>query len=318
VDNPLVTVIMAVYNGQRFLRPAIDSVVGQTFRDLELIVINDGSTDGTRGILESYDDPRMTAVHQDNMGQTAARNKGLALARGKYIAIQDADDISLQDRLAKQVAFLDSNGDCGLLGSWAYVISGDEEIIGTVRPRTSHRGIVASLAFGNQFIHSSVMFRDRCVQTLGNYDETALYAEDYEFALRISSRYRLANLPEYLVKWRLNAYTGIYCNERAEEKRYARQVRRKYWPLLLRSSTLAPTTKVLIPLSLPFTYLRYFFYRDITHTTLFRNAKRLAYLKAARSGKKATFISKATLLLRLPFMNMARYIRRHLMRKEDS
>ncbi|HKQ33129.1 MAG TPA: glycosyltransferase family A protein, partial [Thermodesulfobacteriota bacterium] len=117
--TPKVTVLMTVYNGEKFLNEAIDGILNQTFRDFEFLIINDGSTDGSREIIKSYKDPRINLVdNESNIGLTASLNRGLSLAGGEYIARQDADDISLPERLEKQISILERNPDIALLGSW--------------------------------------------------------------------------------------------------------------------------------------------------------------------------------------------------------
>ncbi|MBU2649616.1 MAG: glycosyltransferase family 2 protein, partial [Bacteroidetes bacterium] len=112
---PLVSVIMPVYNGEKYLRPAIESILGQTFRDYEFILINDGSKDKTQEIIESYSDPRIVAVKQENMGVARSLNKGLAMARGKYLRRHDADDVSLPGHLQSQVDFMESHPEFSLV-----------------------------------------------------------------------------------------------------------------------------------------------------------------------------------------------------------
>jgi len=120
---PTVSVIMSAFNAEAFLREAIDSVLAQTFHDFELIVIDDGSADRTLELLAEYSDPRIRIIHnQSNLGAGAARNRGLRLARGKYIAVQDADDASVPDRLAQQVAYLEARPEVGLIGSTAFFV----------------------------------------------------------------------------------------------------------------------------------------------------------------------------------------------------
>jgi len=115
---PLVSVVMAVYNGEPYLQYALDSILGQTFRDFELIVIDDASTDRTDEILSGYDDPRIIIIsNETNLGQTVSLNKGITIASGKYIARHDADDISHLDRFQSQVDFLNQNPRIGLLGT---------------------------------------------------------------------------------------------------------------------------------------------------------------------------------------------------------
>src|SRR5688500_3733490 len=121
-----VSVIMPVYNGERFLRDAVDSILRQTYRNFELIVVDDGSTDGTSQVLDRYQDQdRRVRVHRHerNGGIVAARNQGCRLAQGRFIAVMDADDISIPERLARQIAFLEANPDIVAVGGWVCTIS---------------------------------------------------------------------------------------------------------------------------------------------------------------------------------------------------
>src|SRR5581483_9504087 len=119
MSKPIVTVLMSVYNGERYLREAIESILVQTWQDFELVCINDGSTDQSREIVLSFNDPRIRLVdNEQNLGLAKSLNKGLMLARGNLIARQDADDISEPDRLLKQVAFLEQWSEIVLVGSW--------------------------------------------------------------------------------------------------------------------------------------------------------------------------------------------------------
>ncbi len=109
MNNPKITVLMSVYNGEKYLRNAVGSILNQTITDFEFIIINDGSTDGSREILESYNDDRIVLINQNNTGLTKALNKGLSLARGEYVARIDADDSANPARLEKQLIFLRNN-----------------------------------------------------------------------------------------------------------------------------------------------------------------------------------------------------------------
>ena len=203
--TPKISVILPAYNAERFLSQAIDSILHQTYQDFELFVIDDGSTDKTRNLIEEYAqiDSRVTLVcNENNLGLIKTLNKGLSLARGKYIARMDADDISLPERFQRQVAFLDENHDVGLLGTMFYVI----DVEGNVKyahyhPTTDHL-IRWRLLFGNAFCHSSVMMRRNCVKTVGEYG-TFLHVEDLEFWSRMIEHTKAMNLPEPLVKWRM-------------------------------------------------------------------------------------------------------------------
>ncbi|HAS7841575.1 TPA: glycosyltransferase family 2 protein, partial [Vibrio cholerae] len=123
MSSPKISVVMSVYNGEKYLGEAIDSILKQTFSDFEFIIINDGSTDKTLEIIKSYmkKDDRIVLVSRENKGLIVSLNEGLDLAKGQYIARMDADDISIKSRFEKQIEFLDSNPDIGVCGTWVEV-----------------------------------------------------------------------------------------------------------------------------------------------------------------------------------------------------
>ena len=150
--DPKVTVLMPIYNGERYLGEAIDSILGQTLRDFELLIIDDGSTDGSRGIIESYSDSRINLVRNDcNLGLVATLNRGLELSRGDYIARMDCDDIALPTRLEKQVQYMDHNPEVGLCGTCYQWF--DEKSTKTVLLAEDDGSIRLTLAFENAFGH---------------------------------------------------------------------------------------------------------------------------------------------------------------------
>ena len=124
MSSPIVSVVMSVLNGERFLREAVESILDQSLREFEFIIINDGSTDFSGSILDSYQhkDPRLRVVHQENMGLVESLNRGCGLARGKYIARMDADDIAIQDRLRWQADFMETHPEVGVVGGAVEVI----------------------------------------------------------------------------------------------------------------------------------------------------------------------------------------------------
>jgi glycosyltransferase involved in cell wall biosynthesis len=196
---------MSVYNGEKYLNEAIDSILAQTFINFNFLIINDGSTDGTDKILQSYNDKRIKIVNNEkNIGLTKSLNKGLKLARGEYIARQDSDDVSMPKRLEKEVSFLDHNKNTTLVGTYYYMINERGKILKIIKPPTRSEEIKIGLLKGNQFGHGSVMFRAECVKEFGYYREELGPVEDYDLWLRISDRYNIANIPEPLYKWRLN------------------------------------------------------------------------------------------------------------------
>jgi glycosyltransferase involved in cell wall biosynthesis len=192
-----------VYNGEPWLGEAVDSVLRQTLVDFELIVVDDGSTDGTLGVLEQRRDSRITVLRQARGGQTAALNRGLRSARAPLLARLDADDVALPDRFARQVTFLSAHPEVGLLGSACREISPAGTVVRTLTPPGDDAAIRRRLIRANPFIHSSVMFRRTVLDVAGPYDESFAVAQDYDLWLRMSRVTRLANIVEPLVLRRL-------------------------------------------------------------------------------------------------------------------
>ena len=203
--NPKVTVLMPAYNGEKYLREAIDSILSQTFRDFEFLIINDGSTDATVEIINSYTDHRVRLVHNDaNLGLIATLNKGLDMARGEFVARQDADDISHPTRLEKQISFMDSHPEVVLLGTQVHYIDQYGKKYNSYGEYKA-RGELAirwQLIFDNPFAHSSVMMRTGIVRDIGGYDEHFLACEDYDLWSRLVYAHSADNLKEALLYYR--------------------------------------------------------------------------------------------------------------------
>ena len=201
---PLVSVVLPVYNGEQYLRDAIDGVLSQSFTDFELIIINDGSTDASGKIASAYPDHRIRYFEHINKGTAATRNRGIQLARGKYIAYLDHDDLCLAGRLQKQVDFLNSNPDVALVGAAA------EIWVGSKRSDRYHRHpididiINFEALFDNRFVNSSVMFHRSVVNKLGGYstDKSRQPPEDYELWSRMIRDHKMVNLPDILTVYR--------------------------------------------------------------------------------------------------------------------
>ncbi|NVM23939.1 MAG: glycosyltransferase, partial [Desulfobacterales bacterium] len=202
--SPKVTVLMSVYNGEKYLREAIDSILNQTFEDYEFLIIDDGSTDGTAAILGSYHDLRMKVVrNEENMGLTKSLNKGLTIAKGGYIARMDADDISLPERLQKQVEYLEVHPEIGVVGTWADYTDEHGVSRGAWRFPTEPALVGWWIILGGFCLaHPSVMMRFDVIKRLGFYDPEAIYAQDCELWTRANSVTRLANIPEVLLRYR--------------------------------------------------------------------------------------------------------------------
>ncbi len=198
---PLVSVLMPAYNGEKYLAEAIDSILTQTFADFEFIIVDDGSTDGSAQIIRDYaqrDERIRFFQHAVNRGQSSALNTGLAEARGEYIAGMDADDISLPERLRKQVDFLNKNPAIGVVATWRRLIDQDAQPLDIVEAPANHVHIVFNLVIGAVNIGGALaMMRRSLLESVGGYDESVL-VRDWELWTRLASRTRFANLPETL------------------------------------------------------------------------------------------------------------------------
>jgi len=191
---------MSVYNGETYLGEAIESILHQEFTDFELVIIDDGSTDASAEIIESYDDPRIRFFENEhNIGLIGSLNRGLGLAWSPYVARMDADDVSLPERLARQVDFLDAHPEIGVLGCAVEVIDGSGNPSHTRRFAAEHRVLRWRLCFGNPIMHPTVIMRREVVNRVGGYSSDMLHAEDYDLWRRLSSVTRLANLQDVLL-----------------------------------------------------------------------------------------------------------------------
>jgi len=232
---------MSVYNGEKYLREAVDSILGQTVRDFELIIVDDGSTDGTWAILQNYNDPRIVLLYnEENVGLTRSLNKGLAVARGEYIARMDADDVSLPKRLEKQVAYLDANPEVGLLGTWIKIIGERGERLSVLRKPIDPLFIKWSLLFDNCLVHSTVVYRRSLVEKLGGYNPIR-YAQDYDLWSRMSLETQIVNLPEVLVRWRSHP-AGISTQKLAQQISFAFEISARNIRCLLSSDNVSAQT----------------------------------------------------------------------------
>ncbi|MCS3700199.1 glycosyltransferase involved in cell wall biosynthesis [Salinibacter ruber] len=203
-SDPLVSVVMSVYNGQPYLKRAVQSILNQTFEDFEFVIINDGSEDNSKEDLERFtkEDERIRLVQQENRGLITSLNRGLDMARGKYIARMDADDISHPERLEKQVDFLDANPKVGIVGTWIEWIRSDGEPTALWRPPTDPDLIAWQLLFNTCVDHPTIVARKSLLEELGGYARWPTHAEDYELWTRAVRETQLANLPDTLLKHR--------------------------------------------------------------------------------------------------------------------
>lgn len=200
---PRLSVVMAVHDSARFLRAAIDSVLSQTVEDLELVVVNDASTDGSRDIAADCGDRRLVLLdNPTRLGLAASLNRGLGAARSDLIARQDADDVSHPRRLERQLAVLRARPELALMGTRARRIDADGAPVGVVDRPLDPGTIRWYHLFSNPFVHSAVMFRRAAVADVGGYDESFTWAQDFELWSRVLHRYPVLNLPDRLVDYR--------------------------------------------------------------------------------------------------------------------
>lgn len=201
-----VLIIMSVYNNERYIREAIDSLQKQTFTDFELWLVNDGSTDGTSLILEEFakKDSRVhIIINEHNLGLTKSLNIALRHAEGIYIARMDADDIALPERFKKQVAFLDAHPEIGMVGTAYEWIDEAGNVLGSRKIVTEPTELQKKLIHKNQFMHGSVMIRKTLIDQACGYDERYRKTQDYDLWLRLSRTCQFANLPEVLMQKRV-------------------------------------------------------------------------------------------------------------------
>jgi glycosyltransferase involved in cell wall biosynthesis len=217
---PLISVCMPVYNAERYVAEAVESILGQTLEDFELVIIDDGSTDGSLGILQGYAerDPRIRLTSRPNKGLSATLRELVEQARGEWIARMDADDIALPQRLERQAAYLREHPDCVIVGTAAQVIDPDGDPVCIWFQDTGHELLDAHNLLGNRgtsLCHPSVMMRRGDVLAVGNYSEQYRIGEDLDLLLKLGERGCLANLPEPLLKYR--AHASSFTRTRSDE-----------------------------------------------------------------------------------------------------
>lgn len=203
MGDPQVTVLMPVYNGEPYLRAAIDSILNQSFTDFEFLIINDGSTDQSLKTIKSCKDRRIRLVNQrSNLGLIETLNRGFAIAKGRLIARMDCDDICMPERLNKQVAFMEEHPGVGVCGTWIEYFMGKELVMNFP---VTHEEIVQAMPYFNPMAHPTLVIRREVLQTQSVlFDAAYPHVEDYELWTRLVQVTRFANLPEVLLKYRIH------------------------------------------------------------------------------------------------------------------
>lgn len=200
----ILSVVIPIYNGAPLVASALESVIAQDIGEMEILAIDDGSTDKSWDVVSTIHDSRIRALRQDNRGLAATLNRGMAIAKARYIARQDQDDLVLPGRFAKQLDFLEANPAVAMVGTWSQIYSGDVPTSRYHRHPASNEALQLALLFDNPFVHSSMMIRSDVLREVGGYceDKCRQPPEDYELWSRIARQHRIANLPLVLTVYR--------------------------------------------------------------------------------------------------------------------
>jgi len=211
----LISVVMPVFNAALHVRDAIESVLSQTYKNFEFIIIDDGSIDQSPEIIQFYAalDGRIRVVSNGKMGLVEALNYGIHISKGQWIARMDADDVCMKNRLQMQIQFIKKNR-LDMCGSWAKKIGSS---VGSIVLPCSHDEIVVDLLFKSSFVHPSVMFKKEVFNSL-KYSNSFRHAEDYYLWIQmVSSGMRLGNIPEYLLQYREHSEQVSITNNIAQQ-----------------------------------------------------------------------------------------------------
>jgi len=210
---------MSVFNGEAFLSEAIESILNQTFRDYEFIMIDDGSTDKTPQILTEYAsrDERIRLHRHENKGRATSLNVGIELSRGPYLARMDADDIALPNRLKDQLEFMERHPEVGVLGGWFDLISTSGRLLKTIRFPSEDSELRSLILVDNPICHPAVVMRKDIALASGGYRKVLLDADDYDLWLRISERSQLANLEKCVLRYRVHYHQVSIRNMRHQK-----------------------------------------------------------------------------------------------------
>lgn len=201
---PKISVIMSVFNGLPYLKEAIQSILSQTYKNFEFIIVDDASTDDSWEYLTSLKNQRIKLIkNKKNLGLAVSLNKALKIAKGEFIARMDADDISLPKRFEKQIEFLEKNPEISLCGTWADLIDSRGHKIGEKRYPTDPKRVKEAITWYTAVIHPTYMGTPNFFKELGGYRNDFDFAEDYDLLSRAKNRFKIANIPQKLLLWRL-------------------------------------------------------------------------------------------------------------------
>ncbi len=254
---PMVSVVMSVYNEEEHVSQAMESILNQTLNDFEFIIVNDGSVDRTYEIIKRYveKDKRIKVInHEKREGQAKSLNDGIKIAKGRYIARMDADDISLPERLEKQVKFMGYHPEVGVLGTYYKEIDNSGKILPRKQNPSTWEQIKKALFYYNPVCHPSVMMRKELILEVGGYDEKFSIGQDYDLFSRLVSKTKIENLPEFLIIHRFpeeifdswKSKRGIIAAIRIK----LGLIRRKIYPLYYMIFLIKPILELLIQVRL--------------------------------------------------------------------
>ncbi|MBI5324347.1 MAG: glycosyltransferase [Ignavibacteriae bacterium] len=203
--SPRISVLMSVFNGEKYLTEAIQSILEQSFSDFEFIIVDDGSTDSSREIINSFNDSRIKPIiNGENIGLTKSLLKGYEYCHGEFIARMDADDISLPDRFKKQIEYFDKHPEVGVLGTNAYAIGNNSKLKYKINYPENHSFINWSLLFSNPICHPSVMIRKIVIEKFGFYNDEFQRSQDYDYWIRLISNVKFYNIQKPLILLRIS------------------------------------------------------------------------------------------------------------------
>ena len=199
-----ISVIMAVYNGMPYVRQAVKSIIEQSYKNFEFIIVDDASTDETSNFLKSLKDKRIKIINNSkNIGLAASLNEALKVASGQYIARMDADDISSSKRLETQLRYMEGHPQIALCGCWVDLINKDGKVIGEKKYPLKDQDIKNALKWYQPVVHPTFMAKNNFYKEMRGYNKLFDYAEDYELLVRAMKKYKFANISKKLLLWRL-------------------------------------------------------------------------------------------------------------------
>jgi glycosyltransferase involved in cell wall biosynthesis len=220
---PTVTVLMPVFNAMPYLKEACESLLAQTYRDYEILVFDDASTDGSAEYLDSIQNNRFRVIHSPKQGYASLLNQGLELTDAKYVARMDADDVCLPTRLERQIARMESQPNLVICGCQAITINGSGDPVGTIDYALSDIEIRHELLGTPPFLHPGVVYRTVDARAVGGYDPALVPAEDFDLWWRLAERGEMGNCPETLMKYRMHG-KNISATRAVEQRHVARNI----------------------------------------------------------------------------------------------